>query len=396
MALPVYGTNNQSVSTGQKRRIDIYSEALRPQYIKTIELNSNIVPLLNILEKLKAIKPVGDQSFFHFEYDDIAQRILGSGSQASTLTTLLFASDDIIKGVKVNQILMVPSTGEQMVVTGVNYGAYTLDVTRGHGGTTAATIADGATVQILPMSDSDGNTAPSGIAVEPKKKTNYVQINKKALEMSGRAQEADTYQGGRWEADWKRLMKAMAVEKEKMFFWNQLSATGTVTTGGLAYWISSNLTDQNNVALTENALELYLQQVFTYNQGRKLIHFCGDNAIAWISKFAKDRWYPNTESEVVGGIKVNKFVSQWGDLEIIRHGQFNAAFEPAWAKEMFSVCPEMIAKANFVNRDMLVKKMVQTPDLDGRKDYVLDDVGVWLGAERCFGRMKNIPNPLAA
>lgn len=393
-----WGSENQSISSGQKKLADIYSQRIKPQYLKTIELNDNVLPLLNIMERMKKIGTVGDSSFFHFEEDEVPQLVQISGVNGTGVTDILLTSSTNIKNIKVGQILYVTRTNEQMAVTAVNYSTYYITVIRGHGGTTATATVANDYVQILAMSDTDGNTAPSGVGVEPKKKTNYLQIAKVSIELSGRMENADTYQGGNKAREWAKQLYNLQQQMEKSFLFGQLNdgTTGPVTTGGLKYWISSNLVDQNSVALTESALELFLQKVYRFNQEKKLLFLCGENMMAWINKFGKDRLM-YTESNFVPGVKVTRFKSVWGDLELIPHGMLTTNYEPGlyWTGMCFAINPDNIGKISYKNREMMYEKAKQTPDLDGTKDYALADFGCYLGAERKFGLMTNIPNPLS-
>lgn len=394
----IWGADNQSISSGLKKMSDIYNQRIKPQYLKTIEKNKHILPLTRIIEKLNKTGTVGDNNFFIFEEDEIPQSVQLLASQPTTTDTdLVMTASDMIKAIKVGHIMQCPRTGEQFTIEAVNYATYTLSVTRGHGGSTPTALLINDYFQIFSMSDTDGNTAPSGTGVEPKKVTNYLQIAKKTIEVTGRMQNADTYQGGNEMREWEKMLVAFEQEQEKAYLFGLLSSTGRVTTGGLKYWISTNLVDAS-AGMTETVLEAFLQKVYRFNQGKKLIFLAGENLMAWLQKFGKDR-LEYAESDVVPGVMVTRFRSLWGGgaSEFIPHGMMTSNYDGGltYAGYCFAVNPELVGKVAFRGREMQYLKGKQTPDLDGIKNYVLSDFGLYLGNERSHGLMYGISNPYA-
>lgn len=392
-----HGTTAQSRIVGQKGISDIQSYQKEPQFIKVEDLWKDYAPLSVIARRAGQLKPIADDNFFHLEEDEYPQNAqTHSSSHNSTVTTLNLASGQA-KNVRKYDILQVATTREQVWITDVNVAADTATMVRGHGGTTAATIPASAYLQIFSASSPAGTVAPTGFDDTPARKLNYLQITKEAIELDGRELEIATYgnTSGRNRA-WKKCMSRLYGKREKTLMFGALDDATTAghakATGGLTHWISNHVIDASG-GFTVNVLNQWLEQITRFNQNLKeVIVFAGTNFLAHLDNFAHDRLEMRPE-DTEYGIAITRYKSSFGSLKIVKHGMFNDSYDPStsYAGYALAVNMEYFKIANFKNRAMMINKGKQTADLDGIKDYILDDFGAYVAAERRHGWIYGIP-----
>lgn len=394
MAAPVIGTQNQSVIRGQKGLNDLQSYQNVPQFIEVEDLWKDEAPLYVISRRAGNLEPVGDDNFFHLEKDQLPQTVTVSGSHNSSVTSIALSSGHG-KYVVVGQMLWNPATSEQIQVDAIS--GDTLTVVRGHGASSGATIAASAKLQIMSMSDTDGNTAPQGLSSTPARKINYLQIEKEAIELTGREMVAETY-GKTSGVDyaWELAMKRLHQKMEKTLIFGSL-ADGTtagerMTTGGLNHWISS-LTIDASGGFTENVLNQFIEAIYQHNSDSDdVLVFGGTNFFAHLDSFGRDRvQYQATTN--VHGVRFKRYQTSFGEMTATRHRMFHNTYDDSgtWAGLVYAVPLSCFKVAHFKDRNMMVNKAKQTPDLDGRKDYILNDFGAYLKNEKRFVKMSGIP-----
>lgn len=98
-------------------------------------------------------------------------------------------------------------TAEVMLVTAVDTGAGTLTVTRGYGGTTAASLTNGATLLILGNAALEGADADSARFTSRSRKINYTQIFSATIDVSG-SDLAVRQIGVRDELDYQKVQRS--------------------------------------------------------------------------------------------------------------------------------------------------------------------------------------------
>jgi hypothetical protein len=77
------------------------------------------------------------------------------------------------------------NAGELLLVTGINEGTSTLTIVRGYGGSTAAALANGATLNILSNASLEGDDASTARFTSRARRVNYTQIFASTVEVSG-------------------------------------------------------------------------------------------------------------------------------------------------------------------------------------------------------------------
>ena len=245
-------------------------------------LEPNETPLITFLLAMKKRRAVKSPRFEWLEDDYVARWAQADASGATTGQTTVGVVDgtDFVAG----DLFVVPgaisssTVPEVCQVTGVS--TNTLTITRGIGGTTAATIAANAALRILGSAAEEGATPPSAKSTTVATKTSYTQIFRTAIDVSKTQAAAQLYGAPNGERR-KEQKKKLVEHKQKM----NISAlfgkasegltsgpTGKPlrTTMGLNSIISTNLTDAGGV-LTKKTFETFARGAFRYGSQKKLL-----------------------------------------------------------------------------------------------------------------------------
>ena len=184
-------------------------------------------------------KTVTDPQFFWWSEPNTLWRgvtSLGGGSLTATDTTFTIASADPTTAtpgalwstathLKNGDVLLVEAAADAATFTNEAVQVQTVlsdtqfTVTRGVGGTTAATIADATGLLLIGSAFAEGTSAPPAVARNPIKYTNYTQIFKDTYELTGTVTETFARTGNAWSNDKKRKMydHARAIEMSILF-----------------------------------------------------------------------------------------------------------------------------------------------------------------------------------
>ena len=392
----VLGTLAGTITAGQRVATDVASARRKPQYIapKTFYVSANLFPLTQLIDKLGVKKDVGQAAYNHLEDDEHPNSLTDSGGGVTSSGVTLTVASGHGKRVKVGSILKVLRTNELIRVTAIS--TDTLTIVRGIGGTTGAAINASEVVAILSHADTDGNTAPRSITTEPNIKTNYCQIFRTAVEISGRDMESDNFGEPEWQRCWDQAMKRHLREIEQaVLFQNgtlaNQSATEPNVTTGLEGYITTNVTANAGADMTEagwnDVLRRWLRRNQTSDEG-SLIFIVGELLNKAITGFGRDsiRYSPDDK---VFGIAAKKYLAETGQvITLVRHPLFSplgsdeTAANTGWQGHGMGLNMRLIGFANFRNRIKKMQKDIETPGTDGTKSAILDDKGLWLASER--------------
>jgi hypothetical protein len=395
----VLGTLAGTITADQRKATDVASARRKPQYIapKTFRVSANLFPLTQLIDKLGVKKDVGHAAYNHLENDEHPNTVTDDGSGMTNNATTFDVATGHGKRVKVGSILKVLRTGEMMRVTAISTDALT--VSRAVGSATPGTgfaVNASEPVSILSHADTDGNTAPRSITTEPNIKTNYTQIFRTAVEMSGRDLESDNFGEDEWQRCWDDAMRRHLREIEQAMLFqngtlaNQSASEPNITTG-LEGYISTNVTANLGADMSEagwnDVLRRWLRRNQTSDEGA-LCFFVGELLNKAITGYGRDqlRYSPNDK---VFGIACKKYLAETGQvITLVRHPLFSplgsdeTASNYGWQGHGMGLNMNLIGFANFKNRIKKIQKDIETPGTDGTKQAILDDKGLWLASER--------------
>lgn len=246
-----------------------------------------------------------------------------------------------------NLLFMVESTGEYIMVLGVT--GNVLTVQRGMGGTpvTGITIGvDEQAIQLVGSAFEEASERPTAIATSPYPRTNMTQIFRRAWDISGTAQATAYRFGSRTDKNKGDAGMNHAIDMEYALIWGR-AHQGVIhnkpfrTMDGIINQLRSNIFLAPAGGLTRRSLDDYCERLFSKNiMGRpnERITFCGNVSLRAMNEIAMRYSSYNIEKrENEFGIKVNTFVTPFGDLTMIPHPLMNDS--PVFSSELYSFHP---------------------------------------------------------
>lgn len=379
------GAGAGTITKGQRGQSAIGASRKVPQYIDMFQdISVDTAPLLALMENFGFTKKVKAPTYFHLETDKLPEYVTinNGGGYASGATSIVVSS---ASNVQAGNVLFCERTQEMIYVTAV--ATNTLTVTRGAGSTTAAAINDTEEIRILGFADSDGNTAPSGTSSEPTLKTNATQIMKVAWEASRRDIEQEVYGPDEWSRIMGQKQEELDRYKEQTYlFQNGISTTGTTLTGGFQYWVTTNVSNAAG-ALDEGSWNTWLRGWLRRNTGQKnLAVFAGELVQAALAGFGRDAIRYGPDDNLLG-ITCGSYRAENGMVvKIVPHGMLTPINSGVTAANRgaqgyaFGVNFGKVGEVTFSKRKH--EKNVQLPGTDGKKDQLIEDVGLALVSEQ--------------
>jgi hypothetical protein len=381
MPTPVTITGARGTGNVQQanRRPDIKS--------RIMDLQPEDTPLVVLLDKLPS-RVTGNPEFSWFE-QDLEPRFDTTSATATNVATTVnvnngsyFAQHDLV---------YVPRTGETFRVVSIATNALTVVRGVGQGGTGQA-INSGEELLITGSAQPEGDTskpARSGIAA---KVTNYTQIFRESVELTGTWLASDTFTSP---DDWARQVRLKAIEHrreiEYALFVNHPSEdlTGSQprrTTGGLRHFITTNVTDAGGT-FTEAEFWAALRPAFRYG-GRRKVLFGASLPIAVINQFAMNKVQVQQSANVnTYGLNITQFQSPFGNLNVVVDYNLEGT---TLGGEMFLVDMDSLEYRYMQGRDTHFRDNIQAPDADTRKGEYLTECGVVVANEQKHARVTNI------
>lgn len=341
-------------------------------------------------------KTVTDPQFSWWSEPNTLWRSLVSGALGTSDTTITISSSDptsttpaalwgTATHLKQGDLLLVEATADAATFTNellqvANILSDTqFTVTRGAGGTTAATIADGVGLLLIGSAFAEGTGAPRAVARNPIKYTNYTQIFKDTYELSGTATETFARTGNAWSNDKKRKMydHARAIEMA-ILFGRASETTGSNGKplrymGGLRSFLpSTNITVFSSATTVSTFLDA-ITPMFNFDTegGDTRIAFMGNTAITELNKIllgttnVRVNWDKKID---VFGMDFTEMVLPRGRLLMRSHPLLS--LEPIYQKSAAIIDFASFKYVAMKGRDTLVKDDVQLKDEDVRRGFV--------------------------
>lgn len=288
-----------------------------------LELEPNSAPLVLLVSKL-AKKQSTNKKFEEYEAEQIPDVMAIATAVDGASTSITFSHPEYLV---VGCIVYIPRTGESIyVTTAPATGAST--VVRGSG---AVPLLVGDVVYLLGIAREEGNVVGSARAAQEILGYNYCQHFERAINLSN--EMAATLIYGRTKREIERARNAIGIAKdiEKTFFLGKRELTTTVMTagtfnvyktGGLNEFITTNVLNNSNAALSESVFDTFLIKSFRYGSTEKWF-FCSRLIVAQINQWAKNRITHNDQVKGMYGFDcVDYIVPSGGMLHIIGHPLF--------------------------------------------------------------------------
>jgi len=332
-----------------------------------------------------------DPEFRNFK-DELPDRVLTTSATATSSATVISVNNTAdVPFVVAGTLLANTATGELMRVSSVN--GTDITVSRGIGGGAAA-IGSSAEIVIAGFADQEGGSSPSPVSFDPVVGSNFTQIFKTAVSITGTLDSTNLRTGDKEQEDLTKALKMHMSDIERAFFFgkkaevNGTTASPTRYTGGLLQSITS-VTDASTSAtagqLTEKAFDRALvEDVFAYGNPEKIC-FAGAGAIANLMEIGKNRWQPTTVDNAYG-VSFTRYTTFAGDLLVYLHPMFRQI--PSLKNEMVILDMPHLKYRHLEGRDTQLQRDIQSPDFDGKKHQYMTECGLELSHSKVHHRIK--------
>jgi len=352
-------------------------------------LQPRVSPLTVLTKKLNT-KTTHNYRFDWLE-DDMMARWATVKTEANAGDTSVVLNTGEGALVAVNDLIKVASTGEILRVTAIT--GDTLTVTRAFGQTVAQTIPANAKVLVVANAMAQG----TGAGAEKYNNTvpvyNYTQIIKTAYSITNTLDAMKLY-GGKELARLRKkkgIEHAVSIENALLFGERKLDTTGSqplTTTAGVLSFLSGtdnvvtlDTTTVTDPKLQKNALEDYIERVFTYGSDRK-VWLCSPDVITFVNRMAFDKLQIiQADNDKTFGLDITAFRTPHGTLNMIHHPLLTQGY----AGYSITLDMEELAYRPLTGRDTTLKTNIQLPDEDGQRDQYITEMGLELRQPKKHG-----------
>lgn len=342
-------------------------------------LDPNEGPLLSFLKLAKKNTRCVYNPKFEWLEDDLLET-WGTVSEGATAaaTSISVNNGDLFRA---GDILMVPSTGESMLITAVS--GNSLTVGRGYGSTEAAVIKANDDVLNLGPAMEENSCGRAVKSTNEINGYNYTQIFRTPIALSG-TENASALYGGRDRAYQRR--KASLEHKRdiaRAFYFGQrkedLSGNAPRRTmGGLIEFLeranaSQSFSSTDNPLTYKNFDSSVAAAAFRYGSKEKLL-IAGPYLASAINSWSESRLVSEVSEEATFGIRVKNLITTYGDLKVI----YDPLLDGPYKGYGFIVDTENIRYAYLEGRDTKLLTDIQANDVDGVMDEYLTECSLEL------------------
>ena len=389
---PIIGSQAGTISRGQRTSAASTARAVRDVRRDILNVSADATPLLSMFEgMLKKPRIVTNVAYEHLIDDELPRIVTLNGNSASGQATITLESGEAAR-VTIGHILKSHRTGVTMRVTAVNTGGNTITATRPFGGTSDDNLLDHDELAIIGFADTEGNTAPTALSGEPTAYTNYTQTFRRSIALTRREELIKKYGGDEWEREKARCISGLRLDIESAFLFSKaIQSTDPTATGGLVYWLSTNVFSVGGL-LDEDTFQGNLEQVLRYNQdGGDLVLLAGANFMKALSRWQRDVLRTGV-SDRVFGVKATRYQSVFGrDLVVVAHPLLSLRGSTvstglAPAGQAFLLNMDFLNKAELSGSEGIqYQEDIETPGTDGKAWACLADCGLDVRKQQAHG-----------
>ena len=356
-------------------------------------------PLTAMFKTLRKDDAAEQRKFEWFFVPDYPKDLTITTAATAAATQFVFGAGEFSR-LRRGMQLLIPRTGEVFIIGGAaEPAAATVDVA-GRAG--AQDVIAGEAVRIIGSAHEENHDKPAISSQAEQAYFNYTQIHESIWGLTGRAQNSSSYMGNEKTYERKKLMVRHNQEMEEILIngVRYQNATGGVVnsseltyTGGLNYWIGSNVWNLGNTRPTEGQFMDYLAYVMQFgpsgyenkggpSSGKLLVY-----SPAWASLI--DSWFKDkVQYEQVSnklGVKIGFVQSSVGEVMLKLHPMFG---RPGYRDRLYVLDLPLLKYKPHKGRDTEIAENVQTPGGDRYEALIRSDFGlVAAGDERAHGRV---------
>ena len=295
----------------------------------------------------------------------------------------IFTVGDVVMNIRTGEKFLVKTIGSSSTITVDSNG-------RGFGSTASATMVSGDGLMILGSANAENATARNANTTKVKKLSNFTQIFRDTIAISGTFVELDVYGGKDLEYQRRKKMTEHKLSIERAFLWGEkkelqtgsagataLSTQGhsVRTTGGVFELIQSGdsfIQDQALNPLTAGDLNNFARLAFTYGKPKKMV-MAGGLFLQAVNEIARGQIRTQVGVSKYG-LSVSTWMTSFGELDIVYNPLFIQDYAgTALVLDMNDNC---FRYRYIPNRDTQFLPNRQDPSMDGRVDEILTECGL--------------------
>ena len=311
-------------------------------------------------------------------YAKVSGTYLASGgvtitvSGAGSSSAYIFTVGDVIMNARTGERMLVATIASATTITVASTG-------RAFGTTAAAAGADSDGIYIVGNANEENSGARNMNTTRSAKETNYTQIFKTTIGVSGTEDSVETY-GGKDIPYLRGKYGTQHVEDIERAFWfgeKKYDTNGTQgkarrTTGGIEEFITAGNSYVQNQggSLTAPDMNTFLREGFSHGSTTKTL-FAGGQLIQAINEIARGQLQTKMDSNTYG-VEISKWTTTFGTVNIVHHPFFVEDF----AGSGYLLDLECFAYRYLKGRDTTLKTNVQANDLDGVVDQYITECGL--------------------
>jgi hypothetical protein len=350
-------------------------------------------PLLTLTAKLRGKREAFNYRFEWLEKDEFPRTLTVTAAALDTDTSVSVTAGEEAR-VAANYVVENKNTGELFSVGATSSGTLS-SLVRGIGGGAAA-MSVGDTLVVLGPVYEDGASAGSPRSIQEFNLFNYTQIIRTPFGFTGRDRATELY-GGRdetVETKWQSIEHKKSIEYFMFFGKRHLITSGThyrSFTGGLEYFINSNVWNVSGVTLNERAFVEFLEQGLKWGKGgnqngsgQKFL-LCSSRWLTEINGWVHDRLQYRVLDKQIG-FSAMEYVSPHGSVMLMRAPLLDY-YHPDYA---FLIDRNHLKYVNHRDRDTKLRLDIQANDVDGRENEYLTDVGLEVSFEHSHALLKGL------
>lgn len=397
---PTHDQGTVSVASGNSARTTAVSSAEGRLVVDAADkialLQPNKHPLVALLTQVGKVydgkawtgmgmqkAATGNPTFDWFEdfYGGRYAKVSGTYSTGAVTITVTGAGSSSAYIFTVGDVILNQRTMERMLVATIAT-ATTITIASGgraFGSTAAAAGADGDELFIIGNVNEENSGARNANNTRSTKESNYTQIFKTEIPVSGTEKEAKLYGGP--DLPYLRAKKgeehALDIERAFWFGEKKSDTSGTQghprrATGGILELIEGgNSYIQNQGGpITAPDFNTFLREAFTYGNDTKYF-VCGGLVLEALNEIARGQLVTQPLAKTYG-MKIQEWQTAFGTINIVK----NPLFVGNFSGYGFVIDLECFKYRYMNNRDTKLRTNIQANDVDGEIDEYLTECGL--------------------
>jgi hypothetical protein len=358
--------------------------------------DAGATPTLTVLQGRAATERAGNPKFQHLEDQPLPNWTTITNNPLTAVGTTINVAAGTGVYFRAGDLFVLPSAGgftgpgELGKVSSVATDALT--VIRNFNGdqVNGGAVNQNGNIQIV------GNTSQEMVDTRTIKTTteavvsNFCGIIRTPAGVSGTLEASDTYGGNDMNYQRIKAAKQHALELERMFVFGrpgEVSATTERSTGGLLFWITSNVVNAGGT-LTAATMESFCEKIFRYSTATKLF-LVSRRILSQLDLIAEGRieTVPLTDTY---GVAMKRYVTGHGDLMVVPHDMLINDFAGTGIAVDLSKIKVRYMQGSKGARNALLRMNIQAPGVDGEIDEYLSEIGLHVMLESAHGVLNGV------